>query len=653
MPARARCTTSERALTALAAFWDFGSGRRDPRTEVERSLRGQRLYATQPPRIVQVDELAVGRALWPLLPEDRFDKGPIVGGGGRWTLAADVRLDARDELGAELGIAPTAARQLSDSDLVMRAIERWEEDAIPRLIGDFALILWDSAEHRLILARDVQGRRPLHYHKRDRAIAIASMPKGLLALADVPNEPDEEAVAEFLAILPERTPRSFFRGIERVVPGEILVFTPQSATRRQYWQFEPKPLRLRDEEYLEAIREMLDRAVSAQLRGAGLKVGSQLSGGLDSSSVTATAARLMAPDGKVIAFTSAPRQGFEAPEFTGRFNDESGHAAALAALYPNIDHVVLRGNRRSPLAALDRNFLLYDRPALNLCNNVWIEGFLELGKERGLNVMLIAEFGNMTISYTGLEGLAEMLARGRLLRLARESIRLRRNGMRLLSIGAYSVGPFLPRSLWRGFNRIAGRRVGIRDWSAVRPDRLAQLERSARARGNNLSNTNWRDSVAMRKWMYGLIDDGNFMKGHLAGWGIDTRDPTLDRRLVELCLSIPIDQYVKHGQSRALARRAFADRLPSIIVEETRKGYQAADWHEGFLAALPDAAAEADRIASLPAASSILDTERLRDLLKNAGKADLNSWRGEADYRLALLRGISAGHFLRKASGAN
>jgi asparagine synthase (glutamine-hydrolysing) len=564
-----------------------------------------------------------------------------------------VRLDSRDELGAELGIVAADARQFSDSDLVMRAIERWQEDAISRLIGDFALILWDAAEHRLILARDVQGRRPLHYHRQDRFIAIASMPKGLLALPEIPNEADEEAVAEFLAVLPERTPRSFFRGIERVVPGEILVFERQSARRTQYWQFEPKPLRLRDDEYLEATREMLDRAVSAQLRGAGSKVGSHLSGGLDSSSVTATAARLMAPKGKVIAFTSAPRAGFEGPEFYGRFNDESGHAAALAALYPNIEHVVLRGNRRSPLAALDRNFLLYDRPALNLCNNVWIEGFLDLAKERDLNVMLIAEFGNMTISYTGLEGLAEMLAGGRLIRLTREAMSLRRNGMRALSIGAYAVGPFLPRRLWRGINRLAGRRVGIRDWSAVRADRIGQLERAARARGNDLSNANWRDSVAMRKWMYGLIDDGNVLKGQLAGWGIDTRDPTLDRRLVELCLSIPIEQYLKGGQSRALVRRAFADRLPRVIVEETRKGYQAADWHEGLLAALPDAAAEADRIANVPAASSILDTDRLRQLLGETGKTDWNSWSAEADYRLALLRGISAGHFLRKASGAN
>ena len=96
-----------------------------------------------------------------------------------------------------------------------------------------------------------------------------------------------------------------------------------------------------DSDYVEALREHQDTAVRAQLRGAEGKVGAQLSGGLDSSAVAATAARLMAPaGGQVVAFTSVPRDGFGTP-WKGLV-DEGPLAAATAALYPNMEHVLVR-----------------------------------------------------------------------------------------------------------------------------------------------------------------------------------------------------------------------------------------------------------------------------------------------------------------------
>jgi asparagine synthase (glutamine-hydrolysing) len=77
-------------------------------------------------------------------------------------------------------------------------------------------------------------------------------------------------------------------------------------------------------------------------------------------------------------------------------------------------------------------------------------------------------------------------------------------------------------------------------------------------------------------------DIGTGGKSALAGWGIDVRDPTADQRLVEFCLNVPAGQYLKDGISRSLAKRAFADRLPRAVLNETKKGYQTVDWHEGL-----------------------------------------------------------------------
>src|SRR5262249_54015712 len=159
----------------------------------------------------------------------------------------------------------------------------------------YAFALWDDARRHLVLARDPIGQRPLHYHRGKGFFAFASMPKGLHSLAAVPYEPDEDGIAEYLLLMPSSGPRTYFRGIERVLPGQIVTVTSNGLAARRHWQPKIRPLRLRrTEEYCEALRGHLDQAVKCRLRGA-KDVGAHLSGGLDSSAVAATAARLLAP----------------------------------------------------------------------------------------------------------------------------------------------------------------------------------------------------------------------------------------------------------------------------------------------------------------------------------------------------------------------
>jgi asparagine synthase (glutamine-hydrolysing) len=638
-------------MTALAGFWALESAAQ-LLARVERMLKAQSAYAPDPPVCRTARDFALGRRLFRTLLEDVHDRGPVEGRDGRSLLAADIRIDNRGELGEALGIEAAELAGLADSQLLMRLLERWGEEAIGRIAGDFAFAWWDGT--RLVLARDFLGQRPLHFHRGAGFFAFASMPKGLHALAEIPVEADAEKMAEFLALMPEAGTGTFFRGVERVPAGHVCIVAGGSVSLRRYWNPEPEMLRLRrPEDYAEALRESFDRAVGARLRGAGGRVGAHLSGGLDSSAVAATAARLLAPDGRVIGFTSVPREGWRSRIEFGRFADEGPLAAEVARLHPNIDHVLIRGDRTSPFAGLDRNFYLYERPMLNLCNNVWANAILDSAKARGLNVMLGGQMGNMSFSYTGLEHLPELLAGGNWLKLAALAVGLRRHGTRLQSVAAHTFGPFLPAGLWTAINRWRGRRLNIADYSAIEPDKAASLIARAAERGLDPSYRPRRDPVGTRLWVMRRVDMGSYNKGALGGWGIDQRDPTADRRLVELCLAIPAGEYLRGGVSRALARRAFADRLPHKVIAETRKGYQAADWHEGLVAARGEAREQAAGLADIPGVAGTLDSRRLADLVENLPEGDWNSHHNQAHYRLALLRGLSAGHFLRRAAGSN
>ena len=601
----------------------------------------------------------MGRRLFRLLPEDTHDRQPLRSRDGRLTLVADVRLDNRDEMIAALGLPLADARQLCDAAILLECLERWGEGALDRLVGDFAFALWDANAQKLVLARDFLGQRPLHYHRSRGFFAFASMPKGLHALAEVPYAPDEQAMAEFVTLMPQNGPRSFFKGVDRVMPAHIVTVTREHLSSRRYWQPQrPRAGLATPGDYVDGLRYHLDQATKSRLRGANGIVGADLSAGFDSSSVTATAARLLAPSGgKVVAFTAVPREGYDGPDPRNRIGDEGPLAAATAAMYPNIEHVLIRSGHRSPLDGLDRFFFLFDRPMLNLCNSVWASSIDQAARERKLHVMLTGQNGNMTVSYHGLELLPELLRTRRIIKLWHEASRLvAKTDMRWRGALAKTFGPFTPVWLWQWANEaFLGRKQDILEYTAIRRDCLVELNLAALASERDLdfSYRPRKDGFAMRLWVMGRVDSGNAHKGTLAGWGIDYRDPTADKRLVEYCLGIPTEQYLADGVPRALAKRALADRLPKAVLTERKKGYQAADWHEGLTAARADVAAELDRLAVCVPAAKTLDIDRMKHLVENW---PISGWERDdviQPYRLALLRGIAAGHFLRKASGAN
>jgi asparagine synthase (glutamine-hydrolysing) len=622
-------------------------------------LAAQEIYGPHDGRHWSEGSMAMGRRLYRTLPEDVHDQQPLHSRDGRLTLVADVRLDNRDELTAALGMAAEQARQLCDAAILLESLARWGESALDRLVGDFAFALWESRAQKLLLARDFLGQRPLHYHRGRGFFAFASMPKGLHALPEIPYAPDEQAVAERILMMPQRGPRSFFKDIDRVEAGHYVVATPAGVSIRRYWQPRRSTARRGDAaDYVDGLRRHLDQATQARLRGANGAVGAHLSAGLDSASVAATAARLLAPSGgKVVAFTAVPRAGYDGAAPSNRLGDEGPLAAATAAMHPNIEHVLIRTGHLSPLATLDRDFFLFDRPSYNLCNLVWLRAINQAARARNLSVMLNGQMGNMTVSYAGIEFLSELLRAGRPIKLWREANKqMAKSGLRWRGALARTFGPYVPVWLWQWASEtFAGHKWDVSRYTAINTQRRGELDLPmlARERDHDFSYRPWKDGFSMRLWVLGRVDPGNYNKGLLAGSGVDQRDPLADKRLVEYCLSLPTEAFIAEGVPRALAKRALADRLPQAVLTERKKGYQAVDWHEGLTAARPEIAAELERLSLCAPASKTVDVDRLTRLVENW---PTGGWEGTEvmhPYRLALLRGIAAGHFLRKATRTN
>ena len=643
-------------MTALAGLWRF-DGLPDAAEGCARMLVAQEVYGPHHGAQWSDSAVALGRRLMRVLPEDAFDRQPLIGGEGRYVLVADLRLDNRDELTEALRIPAPQARTLCDAAILLAAVERWDESCLERLVGDYAFAVLDCVRRRLLLARDPMGLRPLHYHRGQKFLAFASMPKGLHALPDVPYAADEEKVAEFLALMPETGAQSFFQGIERVERGHLVTVTADGLATRQHWQPCTRRIVLpRPEDYSEALRDLLDKAVSCRLRGTG-DVGAHLSAGLDSAAVAATAARLLAPsDRRVIAFTCVPREGYDGPVPRDAIIDEGPGAAATAALYPNIKHVVVRNEGYSPLAVLDRVFFLAERPTNHLHPAGWAHSLHKAAREWKISVFLGGDVGNLGLSYDGVELLPELFRTGHWLHLWREASALvASRRMRWRGVLANTFGPWCPPALWRWVKKIT-KRADWRDYVAIHPRRLDQLDLPARAKVRNvdLAYRPWKDALAMRLHHLQIGDPGNAIKAGLARSQIDCRWPLADMRLLEFCFAVPTEQFLRDGLPRALARRTLADRLPKQVLEPTtRPVLQVADWHEDLTAARNTVVEELDRLEACPAAAATLDLPRLRRLIENWPSAGWERREVLVPYRYTLLNAIAVGHFLRRATGSN
>jgi len=632
-------------VSAIAAYIDWGSGP-SPDLAVGDMLAGQKVYGPDGLAKIRFGDAALGRVLYKLLPEDEHDRQPLTSGDERFSLVADVRLDNRREL-LELLRESARPASLSDPALLLRCLEAWGIEALDKIIGDYAFACLDRKAGSLLLARDPLGQRPLYYHAAPGFFAAASMPKGLHALAGVERAADPEWLIDFIGYVPHRGARSQYRSISRVEPGELIEVKDRGISGRRFWNPLSRPPAAGEPEALrEAFRAELDRSVAERLRRREGQMGSHLSGGWDSAAVTGTAARTLGGNGRLFAFTSVPRAGAAAPALGSTFADEGPLASAAAAFHPNIEHVLVPGAGLSPIANLDSLLDLHDRPLATLCNNLWLTGIRRSARERGVRVLLTGEVGNWTISAAPYTLLGEFLRQGRWSAWLHEAAAVARRGdARYRGVLAASIGPFVPRRLME-LAASLGSGVNSAAYHSANPRRTEEIASRRRDFFRRQPTSHYgRLAAALSNRDY-----GDYRKGALAGWGMDERDPTADRRLAEFCLSLPLDMLLKDGERRPLARAALADRVPPEILAQRGKGYQAADWHEGMTPNRQPILDLIEEIAADPMAASLLDLEAMRGWVLDWPSGGWEEGRVMARYRTALLVGLSAGHFALRAN---
>ncbi|WP_404366559.1 asparagine synthase-related protein [Sphingomonas sp. MMS24-J45] len=400
-----------------------------------------------------------------------------------------------------------------------------------------------------------------------------------------------------------------------------------------------------------AARALLDRAVACRLPEQG-KLGVHLSGGLDSSGLAATAARLLG-DEPLDAFHRAP--GTAHP-----YNamDERALVDAVVARYPNISLTVIASVRQAEEDIdPERDAAKFFVPRMRGLNAGWFAPMVDAIRASDPAVVFSGGVGNLTLSFEGDPHFAGDLRAGRCgqaLRSAALAAEQRGQSLPRFVASRY-IKPLLPGSLlrWRA-DRTAGEHSRWATYSMVSDEFLASIDYAARVR-DTAHDLPFQGLVSRAMRLHALQAQRNRDKqfAERRAGGPDTIDPYADRRLVEFTLGIPETQFWHAGQDRWLARRVLADRLPPQLLRERRRGLQSPDWFDAASRRREGMAAAIDRISRSPLASRVVDVPRMKKLLDAWPSDAAAAKKYKQVYGYALARGISIGGFLRWHEGGN
>jgi asparagine synthase (glutamine-hydrolysing) len=236
--------------------------------------------------------IGMGHALLRTTHESKNERQPL-GLEERYWIAADARLDAREELIAELKREKrTAHSDAPDSELVLQAYAAWGEACLDHLKGDFSFAIWDKEGKKLFCARDHFGIKPLYYANVSSLLVLSNTLNCIRRHPAVSAQLNDLAIADFLLFDMIREPgATSFADIRRLPPAHVLVYERSGIAVRRYWTLpvsDPAHFK-QPADCVEQFQELLDRAVSDRMRTS--NVGVLMSGGLDSPTIAAGAQR--------------------------------------------------------------------------------------------------------------------------------------------------------------------------------------------------------------------------------------------------------------------------------------------------------------------------------------------------------------------------
>ena len=482
---------------------------------------------------------------------------PMSTADGRFTIIFNGEIYNFQEQ-REAAIGRGAAFQThSDTEVILRLYAEFGAECVHRLNGMFAFAVWDSRERTLFLARDRMGVKPLYYAETPEALVFASEIKSIFASGLVTPRSRPQAFAEYCLFRQVAGPDTLFEGVHSLPPGCTMTIRDGRKAIARYWSPRPagpaEPMSFDDA--VRGLRELLDDSVRLRLI-SDVPVGTFCSGGVDSSLVTALAARRKSD--AVNTFSV----GFDETDF-----DESVYARMVSRAYNTTHHELRVGNVE--FSELFPKMVWHNDEPLDFANSVHIFALSRLAKQ------------HVTVVLTG-EGADELFAGYPRYRIPALAARWRWVPGAAMRIAGAVTGDHRIAKLAR-FAAMSDDDAVLFNSSYLTPDMVRTIgpqlppfssayRRECLAAGH--------DTGLDGAGRVSLLDQETFLVSILhrqdkmsMGAAIESRVPFMDYRIVEFANRLPTAVKLHGGDAKAVVKAVAREVLPAEVVDRRKSGF--------------------------------------------------------------------------------
>lgn len=492
---------------------------------------------------------------------------------------ADVVLDNREELAQRLGIYDDK-QNISDGDILYKMYVKYGRDCLNDLLGAYAFVYYDKAKNQVEMVIDAVGNRCVYYRIVDNIFYFSSLLEPLIDIGES-TQLNDRWIVDFLAMdhlfMINETEETPIKDIYRLAPAQYIFYKDKCLQKDIYWKPFDNFIEYNyknDEMYKHEFRQLWDTAVKSTIRDvSGTSI--LLSGGLDSTAVAAVAAPyLKGYEQQLYSYTSVPMEGYEYDNSGYDVENEKDDVEKTAKFYGNIKTNYIDLDGKNPWELAERAVNSMEMPMKSIQNYLWIEESLKRAYENKSRIMLTGSYGNTTISFTDSNVYMNTLyKKGKHLKLKRE-----------LELFSNNIGFSVKYALNQikrdvkipfEYSQYPYKQSYVKRDMAEKCDTTLRLQQLEKQTYDCSLDEECSRRIKVHWWAMRQI--GEAFTKHSLSTGVLLRDPTIDKRVIEYCIRLPLEQFCKEGVDRRLVKEYLKDIMPLHVMDTNKKGKQSAD----------------------------------------------------------------------------
>ena len=560
-----------------------------------------------------------------LTTESLTEQLPFYDEANQLAITASCRLFNRTECCAKLGVKDEIT--LSDSQIVLLCYRAYGKDFVRHILGEYAIVIWDGKLDEFICVTDLVNSQSLYYYTDEQSFIFASEVKALQVLPQINRQYNFKKIARsgVFPFINSATSETYFSNIHLLPAAHILVVSKSQQILKKYWEPELPDKLLQfssDAEFTEAFQEVFGKVIKSTTRSH-LPVCSLLSGGLDSTAVTAMAATTLASENRQLISLSSVLPD----NYVGTATDERYFIDLLKK-----DNLTKQYINHENFGKFDNLDSYIETPKATQAF-LWRQ-FSQAARNNGAKIILDGWAGETGPTYWGTEVLAQMLHSGKMLQLFKAVRQYRAVSNRPLKRITWDIiSPNLPVSWQRNWRVLYNLSTGVglgahAKYNLLNPEFVAKYTDQAELRSlyNTQTQAAFKTSVDARvnnlawlKHCLSMVRPYSIIQYEAMSVPINYSFPFLDKRLIEFCLAVPNEYRFKNGYERNIIRQGMKGVIPDELRFRTCKAPNLPNRHDRYNRQIGIAQEFVAKHRHHPLLNEVIDMPRLEQYL-NSGE---------------------------------